>query len=289
MDDAQLYDRIRSLACWQGKVSPEPLSGGITNRNFLVSDDRGPYVVRVCEDRSFLGIDRRSERVCHRAAAGIGLSPEVVHAEDIFLVSRFVESQTLADEDVADETMLERIAGVLRELHGARHRLAGEMLYFCPFQTVRTYVATARELEAALPEDIDALVADSAELAGEMRTFHPTLCHNDLLAANFLDDGKRVWLVDWEYAGMGNPLFDLASVSANSRLLPELEDALLEAYGLAGDPTALREVRILKTVSLLREALWAVIQSVKSDLDFDYVQYANENFAAYQTARGELG
>jgi len=289
MDDPDCIHRIRALSCWQGEITPEPLSGGITNRNFVVTDDRNRYVVRVCEDRSFLGIDRRSERVCHGAAAEIGVSPEIVHAEGMLLVSRFVESHTLSDDDVADEAMLERIAQVLQKLHGARHELAGEMLYFCPFQTVRTYVATAHELGAELPEDVDTLLADSATLAAEMRPFHPTLCHNDLLAANFLDDGPRIWLVDWEYGGMGNPLFDLASVSANARLAPALETTLLAAYGLSGDEAVRREVRILKTISLLREALWSVIQTVKSDLDFDYVKYANENFAAYQAARSELG
>jgi thiamine kinase-like enzyme len=289
MDDSLLDERIRAMRCWRGAISLEPLSGGITNRNLIARDRDERYVVRVCEDRSFLGIDRRNERLCQQAAASIGISPEVTHAEDVFLVSRFVEeSRTLAAGDVTDASMLARIAAVLRELHDARHRLVGELLYFCPFQTVRTYTATARGLNAPLPVDIDDLLADSAELGGRMRPFQPALCHNDLLPANFLDTGARIWIVDWEYGGVGNPLFDLASVSANARLSTEMEVALLESYGLVAEDVTRRELQALKTVSLLREALWAVIQVVKSELDFDYRQYAADNFAAYRAARAAL-
>jgi thiamine kinase-like enzyme len=114
------------------------------------------------------------------------------------------------------------------------------------------------------------------------------LCHNDLLPANILDDGNELWLVDWEYAGIGNPLFDLAGVSSNARLSDEAEAALLEAYAGPVDPRIRREVRILKTVSLLREALWSVIQTVTSRIEFDYERYTAANLAAYEEARRRL-
>src|SRR5205823_3331421 len=107
-------------------------------------------------------------------------------------------------------------------------------------------------------------------LAGRVRPFTPTLCHNDLLAANILDDGRRIWLVDWEYAGVGHPLFDLAGVSGNCGFTPAMDLALLRAYRGHLRRRDLRELGILKAMSLLREALWAVIQAVASDIDFDY-------------------
>ena len=281
-------ERIQSLSCWSGPVSAEPIPGGITNRNYLVQDSGRSYVVRLCEERSFLGIDRRNERVCQQAACEAGVSPDVVHYEEGILVSRYVEARTLCDEDVRDPDAIVRLAAAVRQLHDARFDVVGEMLYFCPFQTVRTYTATARRLGAALPADIDALLRDARQSAAEITAFHPVLCHNDLLAANILDDGNRLWLVDWEYAGIGNPLFDLASISANSRFSHDLEATLLEAYAGRLEQQDLREMQILKTVSLLREALWAMIQTVASDIDFDYVSYAEENFAAYKEARGQL-
>ena len=99
-------------------------------------------------------------------------------------------------------------------------------------------------------------------------------CHNDLLALNFIDDGERTWIVDWEYAGMGDPYFDLANFAVNNGLDPEGEALLLDAYG-GGDPRALTLMRFM---SDFREAMWGVVQQGISTLDFDYVEYAQQHF-----------
>ncbi len=134
------------------------------------------------------------------------------------------------------------------------------------------------------------MLEDARQLSWRIAPFRPVLCHNDLLPANLIDDGCRLWLVDWEYGGVGHPLFDLANVSANAALAEDQEIALLSAYRetVKPDPRDLAELRIFQAVSLLREALWAVIQSLNSDIDFDYGRYARENFEAYRTARRRL-
>ncbi|MEX2288109.1 MAG: phosphotransferase [Planctomycetaceae bacterium] len=281
-------DRIHALTCWNGPVSLEPFVGGITNLNYRVRDGDACYMVRLCEDKHHLGIDRRNERACQEAAVRAGVAPEVVHYDGGILVSRFVDAPPLSAEDVRDRTLLTRLGTVLRRLHHARDELTGEMLYFCPFQTIRTYAATAMRMNARLPEGIEAHLQDAQRLSRELTSFHPTLCHNDLLPVNIIDNGQTLWLVDWEYAGIGNPLFDIASISSNSQLSDDLEAVLLEAYTGTVDEQLRREVRILKAVSLLREALWSVIQSVASKIDFDYEQYAAANIAAYQQARDQL-
>ena len=281
-------ERILSLPCWDSSVELEELPGGITNRNYKVVSAAGNRMARVCEDHRVLGIDRRNEVACQGAAAALGIAPEIVYHEEGILVSEFIEAQTLADSDVREAAALRRLAQVLRHLHGSRDSLSGEMLYFCPFQTVRTYVGNARELGARLPETIDSVLEDMIWLSEEISPFRPALCHNDVLAANILDDGDRLWLVDWEYGGMGNPLFDLAGVCGNCGLEREEEVLLLSAYFGREDAAVAREVRILKAVSLLRETLWAVIQTIASDIDFDYVTYAAELFEAYRRARQDL-
>jgi thiamine kinase-like enzyme len=283
-----MTDRVAALSCWSGAVTCEALAGGLTNRNYLVRDGDEQFVARLCDDRQFLGIDRRNERLCQIAACEAGVAPEVTHFEQGMLVSRFLNARTLADDDLQELALLLRLAQIIRQIHSASDRLTGELLFFCPFQTVRTYTQTARDHGAVLPPDIDQLVEDSRMLSHRMSPFRPTLCHNDLLAANIMDDGERLWLVDWEYAGIGNPLFDLAGASANAGLSDQLEVHFLEAYAGSVTDALLHEVRILKTASLLREALWAVIQTVMSDLDFDYAEYATENFAKYRQARLDL-
>jgi len=283
-----MTDRVAALSCWSAAVTCESLAGGLTNRNYLVRDGDEQFVARLCDDRQFLGIDRRNERLCQIAACEAGVAPEVTHFEQGMLVSRFLNARTLADDDLQEPALLLRLAQIIHQIHSASDQLTGELLFFCPFQTIRTYTQTARDHCAVLPPDIDQLVEDSRKLSHRMSPFRPTLCHNDLLAANIMDDGDRLWLVDWEYAGIGNPLFDLAGVSANAGLSEQLEVQLIEAYAGSVSDALLHEVRILKTASLLREAMWAVIQTVMSDLDFDYAEYATENFAKYRQARQDL-
>ncbi len=167
--------------------------------------------------------------------------------------------------------------------------MTGEVLYFCPFQTVRTYARSASRIGAERPAEIDALLEDARRLSHRIGPFRPVLCHNDLLPANLIDDGDRLWLVDWEYAGIGHPLFDLANLSANAALDDDQELDLLRSYRGQVDPREHAELRIFRAISLLREALWATIQSAASDIAFDYRRYADEQYQAYREARARLG
>jgi thiamine kinase-like enzyme len=280
--------RIEGLRCWRGPIAVEPLPGGITNRNYLIRDAGRRSVARICTDRSLLGIDRRNEVVCQRAAHACGVAPAIAHHEAGVLVSRFVSGRTLTPVDVRDPVLLPRLAATLRTLHDAWDLHTGEMLYFCPFQTIRTYAQTADRLGARLPADLDALLDDARRLSRRIAPFRPALCHNDLLASNLIADDDRVWLVDWEYAGIGHPLFDLAGVCANNAFPESLEVRFLEHYFGTADERDLAELRLLKAMSSLREALWSFIQSVISDLDFDFIKYAGDNLSAYREARANL-
>lgn len=285
-----MLDRLSRLPFIKEPVELEPIGGGITNHNFVVrSGGRASYVARLCEDRPLLGIDRRNEVLCQRWAADMGLAPEVVHDEPGLLVSRFVAGRTLAVGDLREPACLARAAGALRRLHESWETMTGEILYFCPFQASRTYARTAARLGARLPDDIEDLLSDARELSRRLGPFRPVPCHNDLLPANLIDDGHRLWLVDWEYAGVGHPLFDLANLAANAGLGDDEEEALLAAYHGRVDRRDLVELRLLRAASMLREALWATIQAVASDINFDYRRYAEEHYRAYQDYRGRPG
>jgi thiamine kinase-like enzyme len=284
----QLRHRLRKQQFGRGTVAIERVSGGLSNHNFVVNARGASYFARVCQPRSLLGIDRRNEVVCHELASGLGIAPELIHHEEGLLVTRFIDGKTLAPADVRETRMIERVGSLLGKLHGAWDGLTGEILYFCPFQTVRTYARTAMLLKAAVPADLAGVLDDARQLSRRIAPFRPALCHNDLLPANLIDDGTRLWLVDWEYAGAGHPLFDLANASANIGLADDQDRALLETYRGHLDPRDLEELRIFKTVSLLREAIWSMIQSVISDIDFDYRTYAADNLKAFREARGRL-
>ncbi|GAC1465613.1 MAG: phosphotransferase family protein [Isosphaeraceae bacterium] len=283
-------ERLLALRFWRGPITLEPLPGGITNHNYLVRSGSQSFVARLCEERTFLGIDRRNEVVSQREAHALGIAPAIVHHDGGVLVSEYLAARTLRSDDVRNSAFVPRLASTFRQLHQGWDRLTGEILYFSPFQAVRTYVQTARTQDGSLPEDIDHLLDDARRLAHRLQPFVPVLCHNDVLAGNILADEERVWLVDWEYAGIGHPLFDLANVSANCRFSATDDNLLLTAYrGTTSiDPEDLQELSILKAISLLREALWSVIQSVISDIEFDYEAYARDNFCAYRDARRKI-
>ena len=282
--------RLQALDFWEGPITLDALAGGITNHNYLVTAGSRSFVARLSVEREILGIDRRNEVLCQRAAHSLGIAPEVVHHEQGVLISEYIPARSLTPEDVRNPSCVLRLADVLRALHDGWDTLTGEMLYFSAFQTVRTYARTSAELKARLPDDIERLLEDARKLSRSVGPFTPTLCHNDLLPANILDDGKKISIVDWEYAGIGHPLFDLAGVSANCAFNETLDRVFLAAYRgtETASPHDLRALRILKTMSLLREALWSVIQTVASDIEFDYESYAETNFHAYRAARHAL-
>jgi thiamine kinase-like enzyme len=139
-----------------------------------------------------------------------------------------------------------------------------------------------------LPAEIDDLMADARLLALRIEGFRPALCHNDLLPANLISSGEQLWLIDWEYGGVGHPLFDLASVSAGAAFTECQDRALLEAYRGELRADDLHKLRIFRAASSLREALWALVQSVDSRLSFDYLAYADVNIHEFRRACAKI-
>ncbi len=146
-----LLDVLEGRGLCQGPVSVEPLPGGITNQNYRVEIEGGFLVARVCRELPLLGIDRRNEAICQGVAAGLGLAPELVHQEQGLLVSRYVPGRTLTAVELEDSRLIGQVGAALRRLHDGWDAVTGQVLYFCPFQTIRTYAQSAVDLGAKLP------------------------------------------------------------------------------------------------------------------------------------------
>jgi thiamine kinase-like enzyme len=258
------------------------LSGGITNRNFLVTipgaDDR--YVIRLAgNDTHLLGISREVEHAATVAAAGVGVGPEVTAfiRPEGYLVTQFIEGSAVSDEAVHRLDTLQRVAQSLRRIHDGPP-IPG---LFVPLRIVEAYraLAAARGVRIPAEYELAAAIGRRIELACLAAPIEPRPCHNDLLNANFIDDGARIRIVDWEYAGMGDPFFDLGNFSINHELTPEQDGHLLAAYdGGAVRPARLARLTLMRVVSDFREAMWGVLQQGISTLDVDFVGYAGEHF-----------
>ena len=230
--------KAAALACWYGQVEPAPLGGGISNHNFLVEDRGQRFIVRIGDDIEVHNVLRRFELAASRAAHAAGIAPEVVHAEPGAMVFPYVDGRTLTPEDVRDPAMLARIVPLVRRCHReVPKHFRGPAPMFWVFQVVRDYAARLREDGSRMAPELPRLLAAADRLEAAVGPVELVFGHNDLLAANLIDDGGRLWLVDWEYGGFNSPLFDLGGLASNNELSPGQEDWLLEAYFERPSPT----------------------------------------------------
>ena len=282
-------DRIKALPCFQNAQDLMPLSGGLTNVNVLVHDQGQKYVVRLGADIPEHGVMRWNELAISKAASRAGLSPKVIYSAPGVLVFEFIEGLTYSEEDVRDTAKLERLVDFV----GTMHRTLGTyltepVLAFWPFHVNRFYL-TRLEADgsshcAALPE----LLARNARLEAAVGKVDLVVGHNDLLAANFIDDGYRLWLIDWEYGGLNSPLFDLAGMASNSALTEPQERAMLTQYFGSESATLWRSYTAMKCSSLLRETLWSMTSEIHSELDEDFASYTAKNIEKLTSAMADF-
>jgi len=279
-------NRIAALPIWQGEIDVSPLGGGRTNLNYTVVDATGKFVVRLGEDIPAHHVMRFNELAASRAAYAAGLSPKVVFADEGITVIRHIESKTLEESDVAKPEYLSRIVALIKRCHvEVPQHLHGPALVFWVFHVIRDYAATL----AGHNSRYMAKVADYLEIAKRLEAdigpIELVYGHNDMMAANILDDGQRLWLIDWDYAGFNSPLFDLGGLASNNGLSPEQEQEMLALYyGAPPDAALLHRYHAMKCASLMREVMWSMVSEEISDLDVDYVGYTAENLGRFERA-----
>jgi thiamine kinase-like enzyme len=262
---------------WRGRTaSVTVLSGGITNRNYRVDVDGSSYVLRVGgNDTELLGIDRRTEHAASLRAAEVGVGPAVfafVESEG-WLVTRFIDGRGVSPEEIRSPEGIRRVAAVLRKIHGAA-AIPGR---FDAHAVVDEYREEAKKHGVWIPAEFDHAHHISERIRRGRGPQPQVPCHNDLLNANFLDDGE-IRVVDWEYAGMGDRFFDLANLSVNHDFGIDEDRLLLIAYFGVERPADLGALRLMRLMSDFREAMWGVLQSGISTLDFDFRKYADKHF-----------
>jgi len=258
-------------------ASVVPLSGGITNHNFKVDVHGEAFVLRMGGAQTgLLGIDRRVEHQASLRAAEVGLGPEVAGflEEEGWLVTRFIDGRPIPPEEMRRPETIRRVAAALRRFHDAEP-IPGR---FDAHTVVEEYRLEAEAHGVDIPNAYAAAHEMSERIRRARGPQSPAPCHNDLLNANFLDDGA-IRIVDWEYAGMGDRFFDLANLSVNHEFGSAQDEVLLDAYFDDASEERLASLAMMKFMSDFREAMWGVLQSGISELDFDFKGYATEHFA----------
>lgn len=262
-----------------------PLLGGLTNLSYVVEDAGEKFVVRCGDDIPVHHVFRDRERAASIAAHAAGLSPEVVHHEPGLLVMRFVEGRTFTEADL--RANIPRLAPLLRACHHkVGEHLAGPPNFFSVFHVIRDYARTIRAADSPFAADVPRYLEANRTLEVAQAPMPIVFGHHDLLPGNVIDDGQRLWLIDWEYGGFGTAMFDLANLSANGAFGEAEDSALLDAYFDGNVPADLwRSFRAMKAASALREAMWAMVSDIHLQIPgADYKAHAGD----YLRRFGEL-
>lgn len=279
-------ERIRALPCWRGEIVAEPMAGGLSNESWKVTDAGGVHVARFGEDFPFHHVSRANEVMAARAAHRAGFAPEVEYAAPGVMVSRFLQARTWGAAEVRADP--ERVGRYLGEFH---RRMPGEVTgpgaIFWVFHVIRDYVRTLAARGSRFAGDLPRLggIADAMEAA--QVSLPIVYGHHDLLPANFLEDRDgRLWLIDYEYAGFGTAMFDLAGAASNAGMDAGEARALLGAYfGTAPDAATLRGFDAMQCASLAREAMWAMVSEIfLAAPGADYDAHAREYLGRLDTA-----
>lgn len=280
---SELVRRISDLPCFKHVLNVEALTCGLTNESFKVTDSDGVFVTRFSCDIAILGISREIEVNCHKSAAALGITPEIVFSEPGVLVYRYVDGETLTPETAGTDLVLEAVVDSLKILHNPMSEPHGRLFFVSPYHSIVKHARAIREHRIHMRRDLEQYMSITSKLYDRLPASTPSLCHADLVGENIVFDGTKAWLIDWEYGGIGDPHFDLGWFSVASELSVESCHKLLRLYyGRDSDERfgAFNDMRIL---CALRDALWGVVQTHNSSLDNDYQAHAEKYFAVFDS------
>ncbi len=271
---------LDAVACLRGRERQvEKLPGGLTNVNLKVTTSEDTVVVRIPQPGSeLLLIDRHAEQLNSRAAAEAGVgAPVIEYVEDPgLLVVGFIEGTTFTDDDLRDDDNISRVAAACRQLHAGPRFIKD----FDMFEVQRTYLATVNERGFRLPpryaEFEDKVAQIKQALAVNPADTVP--CNNDLLAGNFIDDGTKLWLIDYEYSGNNDPTFELGNLWSEPNLPQEQLEALVEAYDGELLRNRVARTRLWALMAKYGWTLWGSIQHSVSAIDYDFWSWAMEKY-----------
>ena len=282
--DKNIKATIQSIPIWNNEISIKTLDGGITNENFLVEEHNKKYVVRLGNDIPEHLVSRSNELIVSKAASNAGISPKVIYHSHGILVLDYIKSITLSSEGVRKN--IKSIIPLIKKIHHEIPKnLYGQSVIFWVFHVIRNYVKFLNDNKSLHIKILSDLISKSESLEKNSSPYEIVFGHNDLLPANFLDDGSKIWIIDWEYAGFNTPLFDLGGLSSNNDFSYKEEIYLLENYfeNKINDKLLL-QYNSLKCASLLRETMWSMVSELTSKIDFNYAEYTEENLSKFNQA-----
>jgi len=275
---------ISSLKFWENSIEIEPVIGGITNQNFIVTDGSIKYFVRIGDDIPEHLVFRSNEIQASKAASEIGICPQLLYNNKSVQIFDYINGQTFDSIDIKKN--LEDITNLIKKVHNQiPNYLVGQSVIFWVFHVIKNYKKFLENHESSYKNLLPDLINKAVRLENISSPFDIVFSHNDLLPANFIQDQEKIWLIDWEYAGFNTPLFDLGGLASNNDFTEDEERYLLENYfekKLSSE--LLIKYKAIKCASLLRETMWSMVSEITSKIEFDYKSYTSNNLAKLNNA-----
>jgi thiamine kinase-like enzyme len=271
---------LERVSLWNGlEPTVSELHGGLTNQNFLVEAGGTKYVVRIPgASTELLAVDRVNERENATAASTTGVSPRILeYLPDLsVMVLEFIDGKTMSSAGLREPGMGPRIAESLRRLHAGPRFLKD----FDMFRLVEWYLEIVEQHDVLIPEGFYERMPTVAEVerAVKVNALPTVPCHNDLLAENYIDDGKQLWIIDFEYSGNNDPCFELGDTAQECQFDAKQRAELCEAYFGRLDRVHLARMELLAYAADVGWTLWAAIQAKISDIDYDFWGWAEERW-----------
>ena len=279
---------IRSLPFWKNEIKIKAIKGGLTNQNFLVQENSKKFFVRLGDDIPEHNISRSKELIASNAAAEIGLSPAVIYNTKGVLILEYIEGAMLSTDSIVDK--LESIISLIKKIHSEMSKkLYGHSVNFGAFDAIKRYAKLLKNHKSSYTQLLPSLLFQVDKLEINTSPYDIVFCHNDLIFTNFLDDEDRLWIVDWEYSGFNNPLFDLGDFASHCNFSENKEIFLLENYFEKKiNEKLLLEFNSFKCAAILREAMWSMVAELTSKIDFNFLIYTQEKLAKFNDAYNKL-
>jgi len=283
-----IENSIRSIPIWNEKIKIQNIKGGLTNQNFLIEENNKKYVVRLGDDIPEHNVSRSKELIASNAAAEIGLSPAVIYNTKGVLVLEYIEGTMLSIDSIVDK--LESIISLIKKIHSEMSKkLYGQSVNFGVFDAIKHYAKFLKNHKSSYTQLLPSLLFQVDKLEINTSPYDIVFCHNDLIFTNFLDDGDRLWIIDWEYSGFNNLLFDLGDFASHCNFSENKEIFLLENYFEKKiNDKLLLEFNSFKCAAILREAMWGMVAELTSKIDFNFLIYTQEKLAMFNDSYNKL-
>jgi len=279
----QLKTKLQTLDIFSGSIDLKLFEGFMSNNSYLASDDNNKYVEKIGGNREHYGVVSHHEVEANKAEYKAGISPKVIYNDDSILIFQHIDSKELTIEEIREKETLKRIISLIKIVQKkVVNYIEGPNLSIGLFQTIKNKITILKERNTQYTDKFDNFVKDCEIFERKYKSHEIVFAHNDFYFKNILDDGKKLWLVDWEFSGFNPLLLDLANLSRSNELSEEEDDFILEEYfGGTVTKTSKYKFQELKCASLLKGLLWGMMSEIFSEKVFDYKSYTDRMYARY--------